>query len=346
MKLSKKEAEVLDEAIRQWEEGELLEPEKADELKNSYSIIRFDWQSLAFYAFIFAVGSLVVAVIALLADQWLMELAASIFEAPDIYKSLLFLMVSCCFYYFGWKRRRMAPQQIYSNEALFLFGVFAMAGSIIFLGLALDNGSGHFSLLLLAGALIYGLLGLWFPSKLIWIFAIISLGAWFGAETGFRSSWEPYFLGMNYPLRFTLFGLAVTGLSFGMKSFVYTRNFHHITLLTGLLYLFISLWLLSIFGNYGSLEVWYNIRQTKVALWSILMAAISIACVYAGLKNQNDTLREFGVFFLFINLYSRYFEYGWDNMHKALFFAILAFSFWVIGKKAEKIWMLGGKKNV
>lgn len=64
MKLSKKEAEVLDDAIRQWEEGELLEPEKADELKNSYSIIRFDWQSLAFYAFIFAVGSLVVAVIA------------------------------------------------------------------------------------------------------------------------------------------------------------------------------------------------------------------------------------------------------------------------------------------
>jgi len=39
-----------------------------------------------------------------------------------------------------------------------------------------------------------------------------------------------------------------------------------------------------------------------------------------------------------INLYSRYFEYLWDITDKTIFFSILALSFWMIGRKAEKIW--------
>jgi len=34
------------------------------------------------------------------------------------------------------------------------------------------------------------------------------------------------------------------------------------------------------------------------------------------------------------------FEYFWDATHKAIFFSILAVSFWLIGSKAEKIWNL------
>jgi hypothetical protein len=44
--------------------------------------------------------------------------------------------------------------------------------------------------------------------------------------------------------------------------------------------------------------------------------------------------------FIFLNLYSRFFEYLWEGMHKALFFAILAVSFWLLGTKAEKIYQL------
>jgi len=36
------------------------------------------------------------------------------------------------------------------------------------------------------------------------------------------------------------------------------------------------------------------------------------------------------------------FEYFWDSTHKAIFFAILALSFWYLGSRAEKIWNLGG----
>ena len=42
-----------------------------------------------------------------------------------------------------------------------------------------------------------------------------------------------------------------------------------------------------------------------------------------------------------LNLYTRFFELFWDNLHKAVFFALLAASFWYIGSKAETIWNLG-----
>jgi len=55
-------------------------------------------------------------------------------------------------------------------------------------------------------------------------------------------------------------------------------------------------------------------------------------------------LRGFGLTFLFINLYTRFFEYFWDSMHKALFFAVLALSFWYVGSRAERIWHFGQRK--
>jgi hypothetical protein len=50
--------------------------------------------------------------------------------------------------------------------------------------------------------------------------------------------------------------------------------------------------------------------------------------------------RGFGLTFVFINLYTRYFEYFWHSLPKALFFGLLAVSFWVIGKYAESLWQL------
>ena len=40
-------------------------------------------------------------------------------------------------------------------------------------------------------------------------------------------------------------------------------------------------------------------------------------------------------------LFRSFFELFWDNLHKAVFFALLAASFWYIGSKAETIWNLG-----
>ena len=67
--------------------------------------------------------------------------------------------------------------------------------------------------------------------------------------------------------------------------------------------------------------------------------------MFFGLK-RNDTLaREFGITFLIIFLYTKYFEYFWNESNAAVFFSILAGSFWLIGRKAEKIWNLNANAN-
>ena len=49
-------------------------------------------------------------------------------------------------------------------------------------------------------------------------------------------------------------------------------------------------------------------------------------------------LRGYGLTFLGINLYTRFFETFWNSMDKGLFFLILGGSLWLLGSKAEKIW--------
>ncbi len=51
----------------------------------------------------------------------------------------------------------------------------------------------------------------------------------------------------------------------------------------------------------------------------------------------STSLRDMVLLFLILNLYTRYFEYLWDVTNKGIFFAIMALSFWLIGKKLEQI---------
>lgn len=70
----------------------------------------------------------------------------------------------------------------------------------------------------------------------------------------------------------------------------------------------------------------------------VLLFAVAAVSVYISLKTDDGMLRGFGLTFLGINLYTRYFEYFWDGMNKVLFFLILAASLAVIGRYAERIW--------
>jgi len=107
-----------------------------------------------------------------------------------------------------------------------------------------------------------------------------------------------------------------------------------------MIYLFVSLWLLSVFGNFGTIEEWASVKQIHLFYWAIISALACGISILIGLKYRDEVAREFGITFLFLNLYTRYFEYFWDSWHKALFFCVLAASFWFIGKRAEKIWNL------
>lgn len=338
--LSKKQGKFIGDIIDQWHETGVINGVTKKQLEDSIEIRSFEWKKLAEYSFWIAMLCVVIAFAAMFADKFLIELVEKLFSSSNFTLSIVFATTATVVYYWAYKRSRNYPDRIYSNEFILIMAVLSTATSIGYLGMALDNGSGHFSILLLIAACVYGVIGLLFPSVLVWIFAILSLGAWFGTETGYVSGWGAYYLGMNYPLRFVLFGLILTGMSFLFNNIVFLKKFQQSTYVLGLLYLFISLWMMSIFGNYGNFDDWFETKQIHLIGYGIIFGVVALLAIWWGLKQDDYTSRSFGLTFLFINLYTRYFEFFWDALHKAIFFLILAATFWLIGNNAEKIWNL------
>lgn len=346
MKLPRKQAAIVRDTIERWKEGGVIPEAQAAMLAATIEVQYFDWGKLAKYSFWIALFSIVSSVSAALSDRMLRDLLEVIFQAPASVKCAILTLVAAGLFRWGLARRAQAPDNVYRNEAIFFLGVLATAGAIFQLGIALDTGNGHFSLLLLLSFLVYAVLGTVLESNLIWVFALASLGGWMGTETGYMSGWGAYYLGMNYPLRFVLFGALLTGCAITFEHHPITARFYRSTLVMGLLYLFIALWIMSIFGNYGDMRQWEQVKQIELFHWSIVFAAVAGWAIYYGLRHDNDITKGFGITFLGINLYTRFFELFWNSLHKAIFFALLAVSFWYIGTKAEAIWNLGKKEDL
>jgi hypothetical protein len=344
MKVDKSQAQAINSALIHWQKRGLIDNKLKASLASDIEIMSFDWSKLAKYSLWVSLICLIISLSAVLLDEYLLKLLQSLFNASHILKFIGFSLLSAVIFWLGFKRRSIKPEKVYTNEAILFLGVLSTAQAVYQLGKMLDTGSGHFSLLLLLSFFIYSLIGFCFRSNLVWLFAILSLGSWMGAETGYMSGWGMYFLRMNYPLRFLLLGMIITFAALALEKQEKFSYFFSTTLAMGLLYLFISTWIMSIFGNYGDITVWKKVKQIELFHWSILFALFACGAIYHGLKYGNGMTRGFGLTFLFINLYTRFFEFFWDATHKAIFFAILALSFWVIGSKAEKIWHLGEGK--
>ncbi len=336
MKFSKKSYGQIVKALEHWKDQDLLSVDKIEKLKAAIQPVDFDFSRLAKYSFLISIACFVTALTSIFMDKILMKLLEEIFNAPLLVKFISMTLAATFFYYLGFKKRQTSPDYTYRNEAIFFAGVLSTAGAIYIFGKLISANNEHFSLLLLLGCFIYASLGLILNSSLIWLFALLSFGSWFGCETGYQSGWGAYYLGMNYPLRFVLFGGILISLAFLFKTYSRFIVLHKTTLVMGLLYLFIALWILSIFGNHDSLKTWSKVKQIELLHWSLLFFMASAASIYYGIKDDDHMIRSFGLVFLFINLYTRYFEFFWDSIHKSVFFVILGGSLWYIGSKAEK----------
>ncbi len=334
--------------IEYWKNNDHLDETTANKLKASYSIRKFDWKKLAEYSLWIAVSFGIISIGVILADDFFLDLIDRLYESSDLGISITLATLAAGTYFLGLRGRKRNPHKMITNETLLFLGVVFTAGAITYLGKAFDTGSGHFSLIFLLSTVVYALLATLFRSTMVWVFAILCLGIWFGTESGYITGWNSYFWGMNYPMRFVVFGAMLTALSFLLNYISKLKLFFQPTYVMGLLYLFVSLWLLSIFGNYGDLDSWSDSKQIEQLPWVILLGLTSIGAIFYGLKQDDSFSRSFGVVFLLFNLYTRYVEYLWDSMHKALFFMVLAITFWLIGRKAESIWSLEfitGKKT-
>lgn len=338
MKLSPKNAKCVTQAVHEWQEKNLVSDKVAHQLLSTVEITPFDWRRLARLAFLVSVFCFVIAVSSILLDKQIMALISAYFNATALAKAVTFAIISLSFYGWGIHRKRAKPETTYLNETIFLMGVLATAATITYIGSAFQILDKNFSWLLLLAALTYGCIGFAARSPLIWVFSLLSLGSWMGAETGYASGWGAYYFGMNYPLRFVLFGGILVAAAFSLKKCPRLTPFFQTTLVVGLFYLFMSLWILSIFGDHSDIEIWRKVKQIELFHWSLLFGLVAVGAIYHGLKYDNTTTRGFGIVFLFINIYTRFCEFFWDKLHKAIFFALLGISLWILGIYAERIW--------
>ena len=344
MKVTKSKYKIIKDALVNWQKSDLIDTKVAERLENSLEVIPFDWQRLASYSFVFAIGCIVIAVIATLADDWIVKFIQSLVDSPDGYKSLFFAVLSVLLFFIGYRRKSQASNQRLLYEALYLLGVLSTATSIGYLAIVLDRHGIYYPLMVLLAAFIYGYLAVKLQSNLIWVFALCTSVAWMIVETGYWSQWDDLLLGMNYSVRLALFSLLMVIISFSMsrrKPFV---DFASITQSTGMLILFTSLWILSISGNYTSWDRWNEVRQYELWAWGLLMGLFCLGAIYYGLKKDIPVIRDFGVGFFILNLLTRYVEYGYPNLHKAIFFGILGVLFWLIGSNTEKLMLRSRNK--
>ncbi len=350
MEVNKQENQAIKRAIAHWQQQQLIDDATAEQLRQSYTVSEkkraFDWKNLSMIAFFFAVSCIMLATILLLLDDWLMTVIDSVLATSDVLKFVFFAALSIGLYYLAYRRKVQYPTQRYSNEALFMFGAIGVAFTLTYLSFVLGISEGYFAVLILLAALLYAGLALKYHSKLTWFLAIGSLAVWFGTETAYRSGWESHFMGMNFPLRYVVFGLLLLGLSAVAKRWPRSRPYAPLTYAIGLVGLFFALWLSSVFGNHGDYETWSDASRVSFLFWALLLALGSAGAIYYGIRYHDRLTAEVGLTFLLINFYTRYFEYCWDSLHKVAFFGILALSFWFLGKKAERLWELAGKGQV
>ena len=342
MKVNKQEDQLLKKAIDHWSREGWVTAEQAEQLLQSYEVSTqgssFDWKNLSLIAFFFAVSCIILATILLLLDDWLMAMLDSLLNTSDLTKFLFFVAITGGLYYLAFRRKQRYPTQVFSNETLFMFGAIGVAFSLTYLSFVLGIAEGYFAILILLASLVYAGLAIYLRSKLTWFLALGTLAVWFGTETAYRSGWEAYFMGMNFPLRYVIFGALLLGLSMAFQRIGMTRPFASLTYTTGLIGLFLSLWLLSVVGNHGSYEAWDEATRSSFLYWALLLAVGSGLAIYYGMRWHDRITAEVGLTFLLVNVYTRYFEYCWDSLHKVAFFGILAASFWFLGKKAEHVW--------
>ncbi len=343
MQRTRKKAKIIREAVDEWASAGLLETETADRLRDSVETLWIDWKRLSSISIRIAIVCIVISVFTLLADKAIVAMLLAVLNLGAIARIIVFATIAALFFRWGIRRRQRKPDRVRTTDIIFLFGVLFVAFAIASLGEALRSESTNVSPLVLLGAVIYAGLGFLIPSRLIWIIALGCFGAWFGLLTGYVSGWGAYYLGMNYPVRFVFFGALLTGAGYVLQRIPRFAALEKSTRAIGLLYLFIALWIMSIFGNYGDMDTWYEAPQFELLHWSLLFGVAALIAIYIGLRTDDGMMRGFGITFLFINLYTRYFEYFWDTLHASLFFAIMGVSFWYIGARAERIWSLGGR---
>lgn len=327
MDFGKEERKAVAEAIEDWADRGLLTSQKAAELKMDLAKAPPERQQIAHYFFIIAIACALLAFSALFLDEKLLERFRIFYAISDFWLGigLLLLSVLC----FWWLAKRRVTVQGTVQEAGLLPGALAAIGGVVYLLRAADLSASP-ELLLGITAAILGSMSIYFRSVLLWAGAMLSLCGCYGVFSE-QYALNGLFLGLNYPFRFLFFGFLSAFLAMLLRRNAGTQYAQKITWHFAFITFFTALWGISIFGNYQDWAAWQAVRQTQVLIYGVLFAMFAGAALWFGIRKQIPIARDYGLLFLLLNLYTRYFEFFWETTNKGLFFLMIAISFFGFG---------------
>nr|WP_295930981.1 hypothetical protein [uncultured Dyadobacter sp.] len=336
MELDKKEAEIVSRAIQAWEDETRISKELATELRGSYSVRNANVDVIAVYALISAVSCGLLAFGALVLDEKWIELLRKRWGFSENIVGIGFTLIAGLFVYLAKRRLNKTQGAKISNEVYNITIILTVAIAITYWTRGLLDGSGNYAIPLLFAAIAYGGIAIFLRSTLLWVAAIAALAGWWGAQTHYWSGGSYRFMGMNYPLRMTVFGLIIWALSWIMGKIPSLAFLKEVTYTIGLFLFLLAGWTLSMFGNYADYDGWKALKQSHFWFWALGFTLVLAGMLYYAFQNKQETLRDLCLVFFLLNIYTRYFEYFWDRTNAGIFFAILALSFWFVAKKAEQ----------
>lgn len=99
MKVNKRQGQLLNETIAQWQQQQLIDTQQAQQLRQSYRIISFDWKLLAVYSFWVAIACFILSVILLVADDYLMALMSRLINTPASVLTIISTLIAGGFFF-------------------------------------------------------------------------------------------------------------------------------------------------------------------------------------------------------------------------------------------------------
>ncbi|RBL89680.1 hypothetical protein [Chitinophaga flava] len=336
MEVDKRDGQFLQRVIRKWQQDKLISDAQAEDLQQSYSIRSNDWQTITLYIFIAAISCALMAFGSLVLDEKWIEIIRKKFSLTDGVIAFLFGALTVFLCYQGWRRNRHHASFSFNRELFWLLPILSTGVTVVYLGKSVGYLGGNYGVFWLLATAVYAIVALTLHSRLLWIATLLCLIPAYVKLTYYLTSNGPYFLGMNLPCRMALLALLLIAAGWVMKHRAVFLPAKEITWAGGWLLFMLSGWLISIFGNCGTWQEWQALRQVHLLWWVVVFSAQCVLTLLLGIRIKDDLLRDMGVIFLLLDLYTRYFEYLWDRTNKGLFFSILALSFWWLGKQIEK----------
>jgi hypothetical protein len=213
-----------------------------------------------------------------------------------------------------------------SSKAVLMLGVVT---TVLGIGIALDAmGIKSQQGIFVTGILVLvpiGIIAYRFRITFLLVMGLIAFFHWVGSWTSMfgRSGYE---LDIQDPRLMSVAALAavLVGIYHERCLRAETGRFFQAFESMGLIYLNLSLLIMTIESRWGS-----------VALWIILWAAVALSQIVAGARLHNSLLTGFGVTAFAINVYTRYYETFWNRLHVGVFFLLGGFALFIVSVVCE-----------